>query len=81
VDASITNDAIANVKKNNSYYFTLKKVNPDTLDVEVYRKDKILRGLVIQEIQVLKPELFEAIHLEYMPQLKNLEQTIKEFSK
>jgi plasmid replication initiation protein len=81
VDSSITGDAIANVKKNNSYYFTLKKVNPDTLDVEIYRKDKILRGLVIQEIQVLRPELFETIHLEYMPQLKNLEQTIKEFSK
>jgi Initiator Replication protein len=81
VDDSVTQNAIENVKKNNSNYFSMKGVWADDLDVEAYRKDKILRGLVIQEIQNQHPTEFQPIDALFSPQIKDLEKKIKETSR
>jgi hypothetical protein len=59
----------------------MKGVWADDLDVEAYRKDKILRGLVIQEIQNQHPTEFQPIDALFSPQIKDLEKKIKETSR
>ncbi|NJR46910.1 MAG: hypothetical protein HC775_14690 [Hyellaceae cyanobacterium CSU_1_1] len=44
-DNAVTDRAIASVKAENGNYFALKGIRPKELDVEAFRKDKILRGV------------------------------------
>ncbi len=77
----VTARAIEGVKAENKGYFALKGVNLDSLSVEDFRQDKILRGMVIQQIQVQNPEQFEPIHNKYLPTIKNLENKIQHLKK
>ena len=62
-------------------YLTVKKVNPEELSVEEFRKDKILRGLVIHQIQLQNPDFFKGMEDAYKPQITALEEEIKELKK
>ena len=76
-DDSITVLAIETVKKEQSHYFQIKGVNPDDLTVEDYRKDPILRNLVIAAIQKRFADRFEPIHRLFKPQIQQISTQIK----
>lgn len=80
-DHAVTERAIEAVKLENKMYLTVKKVNPDDLSVEEFRKDKILRGLVIHQIQLQNPDFFKSMEDAYKPQMVALEEEIKTLSK
>jgi plasmid replication initiation protein len=80
-DETITAKAIEAVKINNSTYFSLKGVLPNDLAIEDYRQDKILRGLVIQEIKNQHAKIFKNIDETFGLQIKDLERAIKEAAK
>jgi plasmid replication initiation protein len=80
-DESVTAKAIEAVKINNSTYFSLKGVLPNDLAIEDYRQDKILRGLVIQEIKNQHAPIFKNIDESFGLQIKDLERAIKEAAK
>ena len=46
-----------------------------------FRKDKILRGLVIHQIQLQNPDFFKGMEDAYKPQITALEEEIKELKK
>ena len=77
VDATVVSLAVAAIKAENKGYFALKGVNPDNLTLENFREDKILRGMVIQQIQVQNPTHFAEINEKFKPQIQNLEAKIK----
>ena len=77
-DDSITQKAIETIKKENSAFFKSKKMNPNTLSVDDFRKDKALRELVIQQIQIQNPHFFEALGNDYVGTIKALERKIRE---
>ncbi len=76
-NTKITANAIEAVKKDNQAYFKVRKLNNDTLTIEDFRKDKILRGLVIQQILLQNPASFEKMDAFYKPQIEELEKKIK----
>ena len=78
-DLGLTDRAVDAVKQKNTHYFTLKGVNPNDLDIEVFRKDKILRGLVIKEIQEIYTAHFKEIQELYLPKIQDLDKKIKTF--
>ena len=78
-DLGLTDRAVDAVKQKNTHYFTLKGVNPNDLDIEVFRKDKILRGLVIKEIQEIYTAHFVEIQELYLPKIQDLDKKIKTF--
>lgn len=80
-NSDVTNRAIEGVKSENKGYFALKGVNLDDLSVEDFRQDKILRGMVIQQIQVQNPTQFEPVNDHYLPIIKNLENRIQHLKK
>ncbi len=75
-DNSITQKAIDAIKKDNTAFFKSKKMQPDKLDLEDFRKDKSLRELVIKQIQVQNPHFFEALGNDYIGAIKSLEREI-----
>jgi plasmid replication initiation protein len=77
-DDSITQKAIDVVKKENSLFFKSKKMNPNVLALEDFRKDKALRELVIQQIQIQNPQFFDALGNNYIGAIKALEREIRE---
>ena len=48
----------------------------NTVTVEDFRKDKMLRRLVIQEIQLQNPAAFTALNARFLPDVRLLEQQI-----
>ena len=72
-----TNRAVEVVKTQNQTYFELKQMNIDHLTLADFREDKILRGLVIQEIEAQNPTFFTEINARFPDQIKNLERKIK----
>ena len=76
-NTKITANAIEAVKKDNQAYFKVRKLNNDTLTIEDFRKDKILRGLVIQQILLQNPVSFEKMDALYKPQIEELEKKLK----
>lgn len=80
-NSDVTSRAIEGIKSENKGYFALKGVNLDDLSVEDFRQDKILRGMVIQQIQVQNPTLFEPVNDHYLPIIKNLENRIQHLKK
>ena len=72
-----TNRAVEVVKAQNQTYFELKQMNIDHLTLADFREDKILRGLVIQEIEAQNPTFFTEINVRFPEQIKNLERKIK----
>lgn len=76
-NVKLTEVVINTIKKKKASYFALKGVNPVNLTVESFRQDKILRGLVIQEIQDSYPQYFQEIQDTFLTQIQELEQKIK----
>lgn len=76
-DMSITADAVEAVKSENQTYFQLKEVDPSVLTLEDYRRDPILRVLVIAQIQKQNYGFFEKNDNLYKPKIKALENKIK----
>lgn len=76
-NASITLNAIEAVKKENKAYLKVRKLDSSVLTVEDFRKDKILRGLVIQQIVSQNPMSFAEIDNFYKDKIENLEQQLK----
>lgn len=75
-DNSITQKAIDAIKKENAAFFKSKKIQPEKLDLEDFRKDKSLRELVIKQIQIQNPHYFEALGNDYIGAIKSLEREI-----
>ena len=73
----ITIAAIEAVKEESKGYFAIKGVNTDKLTLNDFREDKILRGLVIRQIQLQNKADFEATDNLYMPQIQALERELK----
>jgi plasmid replication initiation protein len=76
-DENITLKAIMNVKQDNKAYFKVKQIDPDMLSVDDFRQDRVLRSLVIQQIQLLNSESFIDLDNAYKPRINNLERQIK----
>ena len=75
-NADVTSRAIEGVKTENKGYFALKGVNLDNLSVEDFRRDKILRGMVIQQIQLQNTSYFEEVNNRFLASIKELENRI-----
>ena len=76
-----TVEAIAIVNEENKSYFGLKGVIPTKLTVEDYRRDPILRGLVIQTIKKQHAEKFAFLEQDYQRCLAEIESRMKELNK
>ncbi len=75
---SVTLKAIEAVKADNKAYFKVRQLDSETLTVEDFRKDKILRGLVIQQIMAQNPTHFADIEYYFKPLIDGLTQKIKQ---
>jgi hypothetical protein len=75
----VTKNAIDAVVKENQAYFKVRKLNATDLSIEDFRKDKILRGMVIQQIQAQNPAHFAEVEQTYRPQIERLEKEVKAF--
>jgi plasmid replication initiation protein len=75
----VTKNAIDAVVKENQAYFKVRKLNSADLNVEDFRNDKILRGMVIQQIQAQNPTHFAEVEQTYRPQIERLEKEVKAF--
>jgi hypothetical protein len=76
-DDSITLRAIENVKQENKAYFKVKQIDPETLSVDDFRQDRVLRSLVIQQIQLINYEAFIDLDTVFKPRIQSLERQIK----
>lgn len=73
----ITIAAIESVKEESKGYFAIKGVNTDKLTLTDFREDKILRGLVIRQIQLQNKAYFGATDNLYLPQIQALERELR----
>jgi plasmid replication initiation protein len=71
-DSRITEEAIAAIKTEYAYFFKVKNMDTATLTVENFRQDVVLRGLVVKQIQVMRPQDFEAVNKIYLPKINEL---------
>jgi plasmid replication initiation protein len=76
-NADATSLAIAAVKNENQAYFKVRKLDNATLTVEDFRKDKILRGLVIQQIVNQNPQYFTEMEAFYKKKIEKIEESLK----
>jgi hypothetical protein len=76
-DESITTKAIESVKQENTVYFKVKQIDPESLSVDDFRQDRVLRSLVIQQIQLLNNEAFIDLDTAYKPRIQSLERQVK----
>jgi plasmid replication initiation protein len=76
-NADATSQAIEAVKNENKAYFKVRKLDNATLTVEDFRKDKILRGLVIQQIVNQNPQYFTEMEAFYKKKIEKIEISIK----
>jgi plasmid replication initiation protein len=76
-NADATSHAIEAVKNENKAYFKVRKLDNATLTVEDFRKDKILRGLVIQQMINQNPQYFTEMEAFYKKKIENIENSIK----
>ena len=74
---AVTQNAIDAVIRDNQAYLKVRKIKTNDLSVEDFRKDKILRGLVIQQIQAQNPVSFVEIEKTFQPKMAELEEKIK----
>ena len=75
---AVTQNAIDAVIRDNQAYLKVRKIKTDDLSVEDFRKDKILRGLVIQQIQAQNPAAFTEVEKKFQPRMTELEQKLRE---
>jgi plasmid replication initiation protein len=76
-DDTITLRAIEVVKAQNPTFLKSKKANLDDFDLEDFRKDKVLRELVIEQIQLQNPQFFQHLQADYGEPLIVLKNTLK----
>ncbi len=72
-----TVEAIAIVNEEHKSYFGLKGVIPTKLSVEDYRRDPILRGMVIQTIKRQYPQKFAFLEEDYRNCVAELDKRMK----
>jgi plasmid replication initiation protein len=72
-----TVEAIAIVNEEHKSYFGLKGVFPSKLSVEDYRRDPILRGMVIQTIKRQYPQKFAFLDEDYRNCVAELDRRMK----
>jgi plasmid replication initiation protein len=77
----ITVQAVESVKLENQTYFQLKEIDPSVLTLEDYRRDPILRMLVIGQIQKQNFTYFEDIENDFRPKIKALEKKISQLKR
>lgn len=76
-----TVEAIAIVNEEHKSYFGLKGVIPSKLSVEDYRRDPILRGMVIQTIKRQYPEKFAFLEEDYRNCVAEIDKRMKALDK
>ncbi len=76
-DSNITISAVEAIKEESKGYFALKGVQTNKLTLDDFREDKILRGLVILQIQNQNKTHFTEIDNAYVPQIQALTNEIK----
>ena len=79
-NSNITISAIEAIKEESKGYFALKGVQTDKLKLDDFREDKILRGMVILQIQAQNKDHFVEIDNVYIPQIQGLTNEIKGLS-
>ncbi len=79
-NSNITVAAIEAIKEESKGYFALKGVRTDKLKLDDFREDKILRGMVILQIQAQNKDQFVEIDNVYVPQIQGLTNEIKGLS-
>lgn len=77
-NAAVTEKAVEAVKAESQTYLQLKEWNSDALTVEDFRRDPILRALVIDKIKLQNAAYFEEIENVFRPQIQFYEKRIKE---
>jgi plasmid replication initiation protein len=77
----VTIEAIKIVNEENKSYFGLKGVIPTKLSVEDYRRDPILRGMVIQTIKRQHGEKFAFLEQDYRNCVSEINALIKNLDK
>jgi plasmid replication initiation protein len=77
-DLTLLEKAVAFVRQETSIlaYAQMKQIDLDFLDIDEYRKDKVLRSAVIRAIQKFEPEEFTILD-DYLQKIKALEKTIQ----
>ena len=76
-----TIEAIKIVNEENKSYFGLKGVIPTKLSVEDYRRDPILRGMVIQTIKRQYPQKFAFLEEDYRNCVAEIDKRMKALDK
>lgn len=79
-DSNITIEAVEAIKEESKGYFALKGVQTEKLTLDDFREDKILRGLVILQIQAQNKIQFSEIDNIYVPKIQSLSNEIKELN-
>ena len=80
----MTTDAIASLRDNPYAKVIVEKKEKSArkeLELEDYRRDKVLRDLVRQAIVDQHPDLFEEILADYEPKIKKIEDRIRMVSR
>ncbi len=77
-DATLTEKAINIVKQEKSIiaYATMKEIDLNTVDVEEFRQDQVLRSAVIRAFQKIQPDEFLILE-DYVLKIKELESFLK----
>lgn len=73
---AVTERAIEAVKAENKAFFKSQKIDANALTVADFRKDVVLRSLVIEKIQHQNPEAFAEADQFYLPKIQKLQREI-----
>jgi plasmid replication initiation protein len=73
---TVTERAIESVKVENKAFFKSQKIDANALTVADFRKDAVLRSLVIEKIQHQNPDAFAEADQFYLPKIQKLQREI-----
>ncbi len=73
---AVTERAIEAVKVENKAFFKSQKIDANALTVADFRKDAVLRSLVIEKIQHQNPDAFAEADQFYLPKIQKLQREI-----
>ncbi len=73
---AVTERAIEAIKAENKAFFKSQKIDTTALTVDDFRKDTVLRSLVIEKIQYQNPDAFTEADQFYLPKIQKLQREI-----